>query len=132
LDITVSDVDGVDSLFVFGHVGVDGGFLECSEVFIRYGSSDVVVLAVEDLVPDGVELIGGVVAREREGVGTLISLGVLVVESGSCVERLVQVSNIVDKETKSIRSGSVVVSRVERVLDVIVHVGLLVSLSVLA
>lgn len=58
LDVTVSDINRVDSLLVFGHVGVDGRFLEFSEVFIRHRSCDVVVLAVEDLIPDCVELIG--------------------------------------------------------------------------
>lgn len=71
-------------------------------------------------------------ARNGESIGTFISLGVLVVESRGGVERLVQVSDVMDEETEGVRSSSIVVTGVESVLDIIVHVGLLVALAVLA
>lgn len=88
-------------------------------------------LAVQDLIPDSVEFIGFVVVRDRESVGSFVTSGVLIVKTRSSVERLMQVTDIVDKQTKSVRSSSIVVSRVEPVLNIVIHVGLLVPFAVL-
>jgi hypothetical protein len=77
------------------------------------------------------ELIRLVMVRNRESISSLVSLRVLIVEARGRVERLMQVTDVMDKKTESIRSRSGVVSRVESVLDVVIHVGLLVTLSIL-
>lgn len=78
------------------------------------------------------ELIGLVVVGNGECVSSFISLRVLVVKARSGVERLVQVSNIVDEKTEGVRPGSIVVAGVESVLNIVIHVRLLVAFPVLS
>ena len=78
------------------------------------------------------EFISFIVVGDRESVRSFISLGVLIVEARGGVERLVQVSYIVDQKAKGIGSSSIVVSRVESVLNIVIHVRLLVAFSILA
>jgi len=79
-----------------------------------------------------VKFIGLVVVGDGECVGSFISLRVLIIKARSSVERLVQVSNIVDEKTESIRSGSIVVTWVESMLDIVIHVSFLVACSILS
>ena len=54
------------------------------------------MLGVHHLVKDSVELIGLIVVGDREEIGSLISLRVLVVKTGHGVERLMDVTKVVD------------------------------------
>jgi hypothetical protein len=99
LDITVRNVLVLNVLFILSHEWVYCRLLEFSEVIVSYRSANVVGLAVQDLVPYGMEFIRLVVVRNRESISSLVSLGVLIVETRSSVERLMQVTDVVDKKT---------------------------------
>jgi hypothetical protein len=99
LDITVRNVLVLNVLFILCHEWVYCRLLEFSEVIVSYRSANVVGLAVQDLVPYGMEFIRLVVVRNRESISSLVSLGVLIVETRSSVERLMQVTDVVDKKT---------------------------------
>ena len=64
-------------------------------------------------------------AWKTEVVAALVTLGVLAVNSGRCVEWLVKVSHIVDEETESIGLCLVLIGDV--LLDSVVHEGVLVA-----
>ena len=55
----------------------------------------------KDLVPERMKLIDFTMVRKREGVGTFVTADILLVESIHTVEWLVDVTNIMDEETKS-------------------------------
>ena len=75
--------------------------LECLIALIGEWSVLVWVTLPQDLVPESVELLDLAVVGEREGIGTLVTRNVLVVEPVLTVEGLVDVTNVVDEETES-------------------------------
>ena len=54
----------------------------------------------ESRVPESVELLGCVVVLKREFVTTSVSLREFVINSAQAVKRLVDITNIMDKESQ--------------------------------
>lgn len=61
----------------------------------------VLVVRVDDVVPDGMKLVCGVVVLESESVSTFVSFWKFLGVSVTAVERLVNVSHVVDNESQS-------------------------------
>ena len=95
-------------------------------------SSDVVVLSVQHFVPKCMQLIDVVVILEWEKIGPLIAFWPLRVKSVLIVERLNNVSHIVDEKSESIWFGITLITWVESVLDVVIDVGVQVVITLLA
>lgn len=62
------------------------------------------MILVDGGVPDGVQVVGGVVVFDREFITTSVTSGEVRVDSVAGVEWLMDVSNIVNKESYGIRS----------------------------
>lgn len=86
------------------------------------GAGEVVVLGVHHLVEDSVEFVSTIVVGELEAVSTRVAIGELIVVKVLVVEWLVNISEIVDEEAESVRSGNVGHAGVETVLNVVVQV----------
>ena len=54
----------------------------------------------ESRVPESVELLGCIVVLKREFVTTSVSLREFVINSAQAVKRLVDITNIMDKESQ--------------------------------
>lgn len=65
---------------------------------------------VDEVVPDSVEVLGGVLWRHVEEVTALVTLGVLVVNSSNGVKWLVNISKIVDEKSQGIRLGLIIIT----------------------
>lgn len=78
------------------------------------------------------EFIRAVVARNWESISTLVSLRIFITKARSSVEGLVQITHVMDHKSKSIGFSGIVISRVESMLDIVIHVSLLVVFTVLA
>lgn len=71
------------------------------------------------------EILSVIHGGKVEEVSTSISLGILRVNSASCVEWLVNVSNIVDKKSESVRLCLLFIADMR--LDGLIHEGVLVT-----
>ena len=61
-----------------------------------------IVLGVDDFVPKRVKLINTIVVGQGEGVGSLVALWELRVVADLVVERLDEVTYVVDKKAQSV------------------------------
>jgi len=89
------------------------------------------MLSVENFIPNSMEFIRAIVARNWESISTLVSFRIFITKARSSVERLVQISHVMDHKSKSIGFSGIVISRVESMLDIVIHVSLLVVFTVL-
>lgn len=90
------------------------------------------MFGVNDFVEKSVQLINLVMVWERESIGTFVAVWVRFVVATFTVERLVDVSHVVDEEAERVRFGVVLVAWVQAVLHVIIHVRVLVVSAVFA
>ena len=95
------------------------------------GSGDVVIPRVENLVPEGVQLVNIVVILKREIVAAPVTIWELAVVAVLTVQRLDQVTNVVDDEAKGVRLGDVLIV-VELIHEVNVYVTRLVIVTLFA
>lgn len=63
------------------------------------------MVLIDGWVPQGVQVVSCVVVGEGEGVTTSVALGELFVDSAGGVEGLMDISDIVDQKTHSVRSA---------------------------
>ena len=89
------------------------------------------VTFIEDFIPESVQLVHAVVVLEWESIGTFVSCLVFTVESGLAMERLVDISVVVDQQTKGIRLCSVFIVWILRG-DMRVNVRLEIRISIFA
>jgi len=69
---------------------------------------------------------------DLEKVSSLITFGVNVTIASHGVERLMDISHKMDKESQSVRSGNGYVVRVKAVLNIIIDIGFKIGISVFA
>lgn len=96
------------------------------------GARDVVVLAVDHQVPHGVELIGTVVVGESDGVAALVAFGEVVRVKVGVVQRLHEVTHVVDEQTERVGFLHVGVAGVQVGADVRVDVGVQVIVAIVS
>ena len=65
------------------------------------------------------QLVNVIVVGQGEEVGSLVSVWVLLVVATFTVERLVDVSNVVDQQTEGVGLGKVGLAGVKALLDVV-------------
>ena len=94
-------------------------------------AGDVVVLGVENLVPEGVQLVDFIVILEGEVVSAFITCGELSRVEVFAVEGLDEVADVVDEEAEGIRLGDVLIVS-ELGHEVGVHITGLVIVTLLA
>lgn len=61
-------------------------------------------MGVNNGIPNGMEVLGGIFDGESEEVATKVTLRVLAVDSGGGVEWLMDVTNIVDQKSECVGS----------------------------
>lgn len=120
----------LDGVCVSGH-NVGDLRLEGIPSITGEGSGDIVIPIVENLVPEGVQLVNIVVILKREVIATFITIWELAVPAVLTVQRLDKVSNVVDDETKGVRLGDVLIV-VELIHEVNVYVTRLVIVTLFA
>ena len=92
--------------------------------------SDKVSFCVEDLVPERMQFVNIVVILEREQVSSFVTINKLFVKAILAVERLYDVTNVMNEQTERVRLSIALVTRVESILNVIIDVRVKVGITI--
>jgi len=114
------------------HVRIDSLGLESVVCFGSKRSGNISSKSVDSLVPDSVQFVSFVMVRNREVVCTSITIGVGIIEASSGMERLGNITHIMDEKSKSVGSCYGGVSGVKCVLNIFVHIRAFIGITVFA
>lgn len=106
--------------------------LEGGPVSAVNGSSDASALTVHEFVPQGVQLINGVVVLQGDQVTALVAVGVSLIVEVQVMEGLVHIPNVVDQQAQSIRFSKIFITFVKTIQDVVVNVATFVLFTILS
>ncbi len=76
------------------------------------------------------QLIGAIVVGKDERVATSIAIGEIRRKLRLCMQRLMDIANVVNQETQRVGLSKLGLTRVEPILDVVVHVAIKVVIAV--
>lgn len=76
------------------------------------------------------QLIGAIVVGKDERVATSITIGEIRRKLRLCVQRLMDIADVVNQETQRVGLSKLGLTRVEPILDVVVHVAIKVVIAV--